>query len=76
MCPSQDEQKREKEEHDDESKNNILIKEIDSQSNFEYALKENRLVFNKMLSECKENDDLELLTLKKNISRPNHCLWC
>jgi hypothetical protein len=47
----------EKEEHDD-GHNNILIKEIDSWSNLEYALREeNRLLFNKMLSECKENED-------------------
>ena len=31
---------------------------IDSWSNFEYALREeSRLLFNKMLSECKENED-------------------
>jgi hypothetical protein len=30
MCQSHDEQKGEKEEHDDASKNNILTKEIDS----------------------------------------------
>jgi hypothetical protein len=36
-----------------------LVQEIDSWNNFEYALrKENRLLFNKMLSECKENEDL------------------
>ena len=59
MCPSQDEQKEEKEKHDDDSKNNILAKEIDSWNNFEYALREeNRLLSNKMLSECKENEDL------------------
>jgi hypothetical protein len=58
VCPSQDEQKGEKEEHDDDSRSNILTKEIDSWSNFEYALREeNRLLFNKMLDECKENDD-------------------
>jgi hypothetical protein len=52
-------QKEEKEKHDDDSKNNILAKEIDSWSNFEYALREeSRLLFNKMLSECKENEDL------------------
>ena len=36
-----------------------LVQEMDSWNNFEYALrKENRLLFNKMLSECKENEDL------------------
>jgi hypothetical protein len=31
----------------------ILAKEIDSWSNYEYALREeNRLLFNKMLTEC------------------------
>jgi hypothetical protein len=60
MCPSQDEQKGENEEHDDgDSKNNILTNEIDSWNNYEYALREeSRLLFNKMLSECKENEDL------------------
>jgi hypothetical protein len=57
MCPSEDEQERE-EKHNDDS-NNILTKEVDSWSNFEYALREeDRLLFNKMLSECKENEDL------------------
>ena len=37
---------------------NILTQEIDSWSYFEYVLREeNRLVSNKMLSECKENED-------------------
>jgi hypothetical protein len=36
-----------------------LSKEIKSWERFEYALrKESRLLFNKMLSECKENGDL------------------
>ncbi len=36
----------------------ILAKEIDSWSNYEYALREeNRLQFNKMLTECGENED-------------------
>jgi hypothetical protein len=36
-----------------------LVQEMDSWNNFEYALREeNRLLFNKMLSECKENEDL------------------
>ena len=62
MCPSQDEHnenKENEEEHEYGDKNNILVQEIDSWNNFEYALrKENRLLFNKMLSECKENEDL------------------
>ena len=50
-------QEEQKEEYDD-SKNNILTKEIDAWSNFDYALsEENRLLFNKMLSECKQNED-------------------
>src|SRR5919201_6445920 len=58
MCPSQNEQKAEKEEHNDSHNNSILTKEIDSWNNFEYALREdNRLLFNKMLSECRENED-------------------
>jgi hypothetical protein len=44
--------------HDDDDNDNILNKEVDSWSNFEYALREEeRLLFNKMLSECKENED-------------------
>ena len=36
----------------------ILFKEIKSWSNFEYALREeNRLLFSKMLSECRQNED-------------------
>jgi hypothetical protein len=43
---------------EDSSDSNILTKEIDSWSNFEYALREeSRLLFNKMLAECKENED-------------------
>jgi hypothetical protein len=37
----------------------ILSSEIKSWKRFEYALREeNRLLFNKMLSECRENQDL------------------
>jgi hypothetical protein len=58
MCPSQNDQKREKEGHNDGSSDRVLIKEIDSWSNFEYALREeSRLLFKKMVSECRENED-------------------
>ena len=37
----------------------ILSEEIKSWGHFEYALREeNRILFNKMLSQCKENEDL------------------
>src|SRR5438874_11014919 len=40
------------------SNKDILIEEIKSWEHFEYALREeNRLLFNKMLSECHENGD-------------------
>ena len=46
---------------------NILTKEIDSWSNFEYARREeDRVLFNKMLSECKENEDLAGTTNSKD----------
>jgi hypothetical protein len=44
--------------NDNEIRDNILINEIDSWSNFEIALREeNGQIFNKMLFECKENED-------------------
>jgi hypothetical protein len=56
LCPSEKEQKGDGER--DDGNDNILTKEIDSWSNFEYAPREeDRLLFNKMLSECKENED-------------------
>ena len=40
------------------NEDNLLTKEIESWKGFEYALREeNRLLFNKMLSECEENKD-------------------
>jgi hypothetical protein len=47
-----------KEQGHDDDNDNILTKEVDSWSNFEYSLREeNRLLFNKMVSECEENED-------------------
>jgi hypothetical protein len=70
MCPSQN-------EHNKDAANNILIREIESWSNFEYALREeNRLLFNKMLSECKDNEDLvRAANSKDEFFQPSHCLW-
>jgi hypothetical protein len=40
------------------SNKDILIEEIKSWEHFEYALREeNGLIFSKMLSECRENED-------------------
>jgi hypothetical protein len=72
---SRTDKKNKEEDHD--NNNNLLAKEIDTWSIYEYALREeNRLLFEKMLSECKENEDFaELLTQKMSISQLNHCLW-
>jgi hypothetical protein len=57
MGLSESEQQKEQGHNDDND--DILTKEVDSWSNFKYALREdNRLLFNKMLSECKENEEL------------------
>jgi hypothetical protein len=60
LCPSDNEQnKQEEKEEDKGGYNNILAQEIDSWDKYEYALmEENRLMFNKMLSEFKESEDL------------------
>jgi hypothetical protein len=56
MGISENEQQGEEECND--GHNNILTQEIDSWSNFEYTLmEENRLLFNNMLSESKQNED-------------------
>jgi hypothetical protein len=49
-------QNEHKENEDDDG--NVLTKEIEAWKGFEYALREeNRLLFNKMLYECQENED-------------------
>jgi hypothetical protein len=51
-------QNKEKQQQADEEVNNTLANEIESWKDFEYALKEeNGLFFNRMLSECGENED-------------------
>ena len=41
-----------------EEENNVLTKEIESWSKFEYALREeDRLLFNKMLNECQQKEE-------------------
>jgi hypothetical protein len=47
-----------KEEEKEEQENNILNKEIQSWSSFEYAMREeDRILFNKMLSECQKEEE-------------------
>jgi hypothetical protein len=51
-------QNKEKQQQTDEDADNTLSKEIGAWKDFKYALKEdNRLLFNRMLSECGENED-------------------
>jgi hypothetical protein len=58
MCPTRNEQQEGQQEHNSNDCDNILAEEINSWSNFEYALREeNRFAFNKMLTECKEIED-------------------
>ena len=43
---------------DNDNDNNILAKEVESWKGFEYALKQpNAILFNKMLTECLENEE-------------------
>jgi hypothetical protein len=44
--------------HDDDDNNDILSKELDSWNGFEFSLREeNRILFHKMLYECREHAD-------------------
>jgi hypothetical protein len=53
MDPSQGEGKQQQDVN-----NNTLFKQIAAWEKFEYALKQkNRILFNRMLSECRENED-------------------
>ena len=48
---------------------NLITKEIESWKGFEYALREeNRIPFNKMLSECRENKDYVRAASSKGVS--------
>jgi hypothetical protein len=51
------------EEQEDGAQDRILDKEIESWKGFEYALREeNRLLFNKMLTECQDNEEYSKAT--------------
>jgi hypothetical protein len=57
---------------------NMLAREIESWKGFEYALREeNRILFNKMLTECQENEDYVSArsALKESRLRLNHYSW-
>ena len=42
----------------EEEENNLLIKEIESWNGYEYALREeDRILFNKMLTECQQQEE-------------------
>ena len=47
------------EEEEEEQENNVFSKEIESWSNFEYALRkeEDRILFKKMLNECQKEEE-------------------
>jgi hypothetical protein len=67
---------RNKQREDDDG--NILIKEIKSWEHFEYAMmEENRLLFSKMLSECRENEDYarDAISKDEEYFQLNHYLW-
>ena len=50
---------------EEEQKNNILIKEIEYWGDFEYALREeDRILFNKMLNECKKEEYIKAFNAK------------
>lgn len=51
---------------------NILAKEVELWKRFDYALREeNSILFNKMLTECQENEDY--VGAAKSILQLNHC---
>jgi hypothetical protein len=77
MGMPENEQKREELYDDGNGNVNVLTKEIDSWSDFEYSLREeNTLLFNKMLFERIENEHYtRAATLKMNIFQLNHYLW-
>jgi len=66
MSSMEDNQKGEEEqeqEKNDDTEENLLAKEVESWKNFEYALKkQNAIPFNKMLTECLENEEYAFAT--------------
>ena len=54
---------------------NIIAKETESWSNFEYRLREeDRILFSKMLMNIKKKSIVNHLTIRANTTLLNHCL--
>jgi hypothetical protein len=54
---------------------NIIAKETESWSNFEYSLREeDRILFSKMLNEYQKEEYSKSLTIRANTTLLNHCL--
>ena len=53
--------------------NNVLAKEIESWSNFEYSLREeDRILFSKMLNECQKEENTKAFKAKGECTLTDH----